>query len=605
MPHVSVLMPTFDRAPFIPRAVDSLRAQTLADWELVIVDDGSRDGTPDAVRPLLADERIRYHRLPTNRGLGAALNVGLGLARASRVAYLPDDDLFHREHLAALAALLDREPDAALAIAGVRHHYNRDAAARIDGHPLQLVQVMHRPTVLRWVERRELVTDDLDRLFWSRLLDEGRAVETRRISCEWVEHPGQHHRLIREPTGGINPYRQRYRVDHPLRFRSTVGNAIDEVALYRRFRERPDTPLAADGLTILLVGDLSYSGERVLALEERGHALHGLWTPQPHWYTTVGPVPFGHVRDVPHDDWRGAVGRLRPDVIYAQQNWQSVPFALEVRRAFPDIPFVWHFKEGPFICLRNGTWPQLAELYATATALIHPCEEIRAWVARAVPAAARRPTLVLDGDLPKADWMAGQRTPRLSEHDGEIHTVVPGRPIGLHPWRVEQLARAGVHLHFYGDYTQGQWDEWIARVRALASGHLHLHPHVDQRSWVAELSRYDAGWLHLFTSHNDGDLHRADWDDLNLPARIAPLALAGVPVLQLDNAGSVVAMQSLARALGIGVFARTMGEMAERLRDARAMAHRRERTLAVREWFTFDHHADRLVAFFRDAIAAH
>lgn len=57
------------------------------------------------------------------------------------------------------------------------------------------------------------------------------------------------------------------------------------------------------------------------------------------------------------------------------------------------------------------------------------------WLGTVVPsvAAADRPSLVLDGDLPKAEWFEGERSPRLSECDGEKHTVVPGRPIGLHP----------------------------------------------------------------------------------------------------------------------------------------------------------------------------
>ena len=77
MPAVSVLMPTFEQAAFLPRAVASLHRQSLADWELVIVDDGSQDDTAAAVAPFLTDRRIALHRLPRNRGLGAALNRGL------------------------------------------------------------------------------------------------------------------------------------------------------------------------------------------------------------------------------------------------------------------------------------------------------------------------------------------------------------------------------------------------------------------------------------------------------------------------------------------------------------------------------------------------
>ena len=64
-------------------------------------------------------------------------------------------------------------------------------------------------------------------------------------------------------------------------------------------RERPDTPRSDDGLKILLVGELAYNADRVLALEEQGHKLYGLWMPNPYWYNTVGPLPFGHVEDLP------------------------------------------------------------------------------------------------------------------------------------------------------------------------------------------------------------------------------------------------------------------------------------------------------------------
>src|SRR5690606_23490936 len=170
---------------------------------------------------------------------------------------------------------------------------------------------------------------------------------------------------------------RRFAVEHPLRFHTTVGNAIDEVEQYRCFRERRPTPPAAGGLKILLVGELAYNADRVLALEERGHTLHGLWMPDPYWYNTVGPLPFGHVRDLPAGDWRAAIRELRPDVIYALLNWQAVPFAHEVLRAATGVPFVWHFKEGPFICVEKGTWPLLVDLHTRADGLIYSSPEMR------------------------------------------------------------------------------------------------------------------------------------------------------------------------------------------------------------------------------------
>jgi hypothetical protein len=386
---------------------------------------------------------------------------------------------------------------------------------------------------------------------------------------------------------------------------TSVGNAIDEVGRFRRFRDRPSTPPAPDGLKILLVGELAYNAERVLALEERGHRLYGLWMPDPYWYNTVGPLPFGHVEDLPRAGWQDAVRKLRPDVIYALLNWQAVPWAQHILSENPGVPFVWHYKEGPFIDLEKGSWSQLIDLYTRADGQIYSSPEMCDWFETVVPGVtSSRPTLVLDGDLPKRDWFVDvARSPRLSEHDGESHTVVPGRPIGLHPETVGELASAGVHLHFYGDYTHGQWAAWIERTRGVAPRHLHLHAQVDQDDWVREFSQYDAGWLHFFRSENAGELRRANWDDLNYPARMATLALAGLPMLQRDNTGSIVATQELARRLNLGLFFQDMSELGQQLHDQAEMARLRESVWQQRDLFTFDHHADRLIAFFRRVIA--
>lgn len=601
--RIDVLMPTFDSARFVVRALDSVLAQSYTAWELAIVDDGSTDATPNVVEPYLADPRIRYFRHADNRGLGCALNEALDRTSAPYVAYLPADDVYYREHLERLAATLAENDDAVLAHAHVRHHYSRIAEGPVDGHGLQLVQVLHRRSAERWLTRDELVTDDLARMYWSKLAKRGAFVSSGSLTCEWVDHPQQRNKVIREPEGGINPYRLRYRVKSPLRFHSTAGNAIDEVAQYRAYRERPRPPRAPGGLRILLVGELAYNADRVVAFEERGHTLFGLWMRDPYWYNTVGPLPFAHCEDLDVACWRDEIARVRPDVIYALLNWQAVPFAHAVLRDNPGVPFVWHFKEGPFICLEKGTWPALVELYTRADGAIYSSPEMAQWFGT-VGISDARPRLVLDGDLPKRDWFVDARAPRFARADDDFHTVVPGRPIGLHPHNVAELARDRIHLHFYGDFTHGQWREWIAKTMRLAPGYLHLHDNVDSRHWVDEFSRYDAGWLHYFRSDNRGELRRANWDDLNYPARIGTLAAAGLPLIQYDNHDAIVAADRLARRLDVGIFCRDLAELRPQLADAERMEALRANVWRQRDRFTFDHHVDRLVAFFREVIAA-
>ena len=108
-PRVSVVIPTHNRAGLLPRAVGSVLAQTWTDFELLVVDDHSTDGTP-AVIAGFADGRIRSLRHERNRGQSKALNTGIEHARGEYVAFLDDDDEWLPAKLAAQVALLDAGP---------------------------------------------------------------------------------------------------------------------------------------------------------------------------------------------------------------------------------------------------------------------------------------------------------------------------------------------------------------------------------------------------------------------------------------------------------------------------------------------------------------
>ncbi|PRY49987.1 glycosyl transferase family 2 [Geodermatophilus tzadiensis] len=587
--RVAVLVPVHDQAAFLPRALESLLAQEETAWEAVVVDDGSRE--PVAVP---ADPRLRLVRTADNRGLGAALNTALDGTAAPVVAYLPADDVWFPAHLATLLAALDG--GAVLARA--------DLAQPADTPYAQLVQVAHRRTADRWTERAELETDDLDRLMWARVAARGTTTGTGRVTCSWTRHPGQRSRAIRESAdGGLNVFRTRYRVPGPLRFASTDGGGTDEVARYARFRERAYPP-SPDGLRVLVVGELAFNPERVLALAERGHALTGLWTDQALGDATVGPLPFGHVPDLDRDRWREEVAALSPDVVWAQLNWRAVPFAHAVRAAFPDLPFVWHFKEAPQRSVVRGEWPLLADLVCGADAVLLATEEERDWFALALSGRVDPARLgVLDGDLPKRDWLDAPRSPRLSDADGQPHAAVVGRPSGLDLDWVLALADRGVHTHLYGQVRApgptGSWTGWLDEALARAPGFVHVHRAVGPEDWVRELSRHDAGWLHRFDSANGGDLRRAGWDDLNSPARLPVLLAAGLPLLQQANPGSLVSVERVLRADGTGLFYRSADDVAAALHGELATRSGHAAATAARERHVFDAHADRLVDLFR------
>ena len=118
IPAVSVLLPVRDARRTLPACLRSLRAQTLADHEVVAVDDGSTDGSGEILEAWSReDPRVRVARTPA-RGLVAALNTASGLARAGYLARMDADDVAHPERLALQAARLAEDP--ATAILGCR-----------------------------------------------------------------------------------------------------------------------------------------------------------------------------------------------------------------------------------------------------------------------------------------------------------------------------------------------------------------------------------------------------------------------------------------------------------------------------------------------------
>jgi len=89
----SVVLPTFNRAALLGRAIESVLGQSQRDLELIVVDDGSTDGTADVVGRF-ADQRIRYLRQPANRGQAAARNEGVRHARGALLAFQDSDDVW-------------------------------------------------------------------------------------------------------------------------------------------------------------------------------------------------------------------------------------------------------------------------------------------------------------------------------------------------------------------------------------------------------------------------------------------------------------------------------------------------------------------------------
>lgn len=113
-PQITVYIPCRDYGRFLRPAVDSVMKQIYPHWELIVVDDGSTDETPEVVAALSEDERVRIVRNREPEGLRAVANQCIGMARGSHVLRLDADDLLHRFSLDILAREARRWPDVSM-----------------------------------------------------------------------------------------------------------------------------------------------------------------------------------------------------------------------------------------------------------------------------------------------------------------------------------------------------------------------------------------------------------------------------------------------------------------------------------------------------------
>jgi glycosyltransferase involved in cell wall biosynthesis len=115
-PRVTVLMPAFNRESLVGESIASVLSNDFTDLELLVVDDGSTDGTAAVLNDWAQrDSRVVVIHSPENRGIPAALNLGLAHARGTYIARLDSDDLMLHGRLHAQSAILDARPEVVLA----------------------------------------------------------------------------------------------------------------------------------------------------------------------------------------------------------------------------------------------------------------------------------------------------------------------------------------------------------------------------------------------------------------------------------------------------------------------------------------------------------
>lgn len=215
MSRVSVVLPVFNAVATIARAVDSVRAQTWDDWELVVVDDGSTDGTREILRELARVEKRMRVIEREHAGVAVAANTAMAAAQGALVARMDADDVSHPERLAAQVAWLDAAENRGVGVVGSLVEFGGDRDAR-GGYALHVdwVNSLVTPEEIalnRFVEqplanpsvmfRRELVEKlggyrdgdfPEDYELWLRWLDAGvRMAKVPRVLLTWHDSAGR------------------------------------------------------------------------------------------------------------------------------------------------------------------------------------------------------------------------------------------------------------------------------------------------------------------------------------------------------------------------------------------------------------------------------
>ncbi len=188
-PTVAVIMPAYNSAHYISEAIKSVIGQTMPDFELVVVDDGSTDHTADVVRRYLGDRRVRLLS-QENAGPSIARNRGIAATNSRFISLIDSDDKYEPEYLAKMTGALEANPEMAFyccdaMLFGDTETVGLRVYGEKRGYPLTLKTVLsrdfqvHGSTTIRrkWVEKiggynpERRSAEDLD--LWVRMLCEG------------------------------------------------------------------------------------------------------------------------------------------------------------------------------------------------------------------------------------------------------------------------------------------------------------------------------------------------------------------------------------------------------------------------------------------------
>lgn len=204
-PAVSIVIPVYNAEPYLAESIKSVLAQTWTDFELIIIDDCSKDRSPEIVQSF-HDARIRYYRNERNAGVAASRNRGIQLARGELVAQMDQDDIARPYRIAVQVAFLGKHPDIGLC-GGAIVKFSPTSRHRItfpvDHEELRVTHLFHsgfaHPTVM--ARRAFLVANGLyydetcrnqeDYELWCRLVEKTRVANLKKVLLEYRSHATQ------------------------------------------------------------------------------------------------------------------------------------------------------------------------------------------------------------------------------------------------------------------------------------------------------------------------------------------------------------------------------------------------------------------------------
>lgn len=207
MTLVSIVIPTRNRRALLPETIATVFEQSVSDWELIVVDDGSVDDTLSYLRTI-TDARIRFIRLEESEGASAAKNAGLALARGEFCMFLDDDDLLRSDALDLLCAALSATPEVLAASGACRLFHENGDSSRVYRPASASVRSIWREVLFGWWSNsgqhlfrtqvvREVGGFDVslratqDRQLWLDVSRRGRVCLVPDVVLEYRQHPNQ------------------------------------------------------------------------------------------------------------------------------------------------------------------------------------------------------------------------------------------------------------------------------------------------------------------------------------------------------------------------------------------------------------------------------